>query len=119
MEIIEQIGIALVVVVIFALLHELYHMLMAKALGMEVKIIPKWWGFYVYLPATSGKKWNELSKELKRKYNMVAIAPYMVFVPLFSLLALYSNSISYQLFSISITLLIVNFIALPMEWVVK
>ena len=113
------IGFTLAVVLAFALLHELYHYLMASALGIKAKIIPKWWGFYVYMPETSGKKWNELPKNIKRKYNMIAIAPYIVFVPLFALLALHFSNISYPIFSICMALLVVNFISLPMEWMVK
>ena len=119
MNIIVGIGVTLAVVMAFALLHEMFHYLTAKALGMKVKIIPKWWGFYVYMPETSGKKWNELPKEVKRKYNLIAISPYIVFVPLFSLLALHFSNISYPIFSICMALLVVNFISLPMEWMVK
>lgn len=119
MDILEGIILSLISVLIFALGHELLHYLTAKALGMEVKIIPKWWGFYVYMPETSGKKWAELEERVKTKYNLVAIAPYILFIPLFLLLTIYFTGNSDFLYSISITLLIVNFISLPMEWMVK
>jgi len=77
MNIIVGIAVTLAVVMAFALLHEMFHYLTAKALGMEVKII------------------------------------------LFSLLALHFSNISYPIFSICMALLVVNFISLPMEWMVK
>jgi len=119
MNFLEGLVLSVIAVLIFALVHELLHYLAAKALGMGVKIIPKWWGFYVYLDETSGKDWEELSYEIKKKYNTVAIAPYLLFIPFFVFLSLVSYEKSFLLYSISISLLIVNFVALPMEWMVK
>jgi len=117
MNIFEYIILLIACVVIFSLGHELIHYLTAKALNMKVKIIPKWWGFYVYLANTSGKRWNELEKKAKVKYNLIAISPYILFIPLFFILTIISNS--NLLCSISTILLIVNLISLPMEWIVK
>lgn len=110
----------IVAVLLFSIFHELFHFAMAKFLLMNVRIIPKWWGFYVYLEETSGKTWSQLTKKEKLCYNLIAIFPYAFFIPLFFFLLLiaYENS-NFLLYSISFSLLIANFVALPMEWMVK
>ena len=119
MNFLEGLVLSVIAVLIFALVHELLHYLAAKALGMRVQIIAKWWGFYVYLDETSGKDWRELPYETKKKYNIVAVTPYLLFIPFFVFLSLVSYEKSFLLYSISISLLIVNFVALPMEWMMK
>ncbi len=113
---------------LFTVAHEAIHIYTAKRFNIKTELKPKWYGLYVKMKGYSGcprKAWKPWKK---KRYDWIAISPYLLFVPLFwtatFLLAGHihtagGSNVTMILFSNVFAFAVIQGVTFPFEWVVS